>query len=165
MTRHSTWKWLVPVAAGLVVLVGAIGFSDTKPPAPVASTKPRENPPRKSPTRGEKNMSVTHDQNSVQHASTANFNKMVLKSPVPVLVDFYADWCGPCRRLAPILDQLAAENPDAKIVKVNVDHNPELAMRYGVDSIPSVKLFNDGAVQDEIVGLASKSQLQALLTR
>jgi thioredoxin 1 len=82
-----------------------------------------------------------------------------------VLVDFYADWCGPCQRLAPVLDELAAEVPDARIVKVNVDHSPRLASEYGIDSIPNLKVFKNGTITHEIVGLAGKSQLRALLTR
>ena len=93
------------------------------------------------------------------------FAPVVLKSDVPVLVDFYADWCGPCQRLAPILEDLATETPDARIVKVNVDQNPNLASQYGISAIPSLKVFKNGSVVDQVAGLASKSQLQSLLTR
>ena len=110
-------------------------------------------------------MSVTHAKSQVQHANEANFRDIVLKSDVPVLVDFYADWCGPCQRLAPVLEELAAEIPDARIVKVNVDHSPGLAAEYRVDSIPSLKVFKNGTVTDQLVGLASKSQLRSLLDR
>jgi len=110
-------------------------------------------------------MSVTQERSQVQHANEANFLDIVLKSDVPVLVDFYADWCGPCQRLAPVLEELAAETPGARIVKVNVDQSPSLATEYGVNSIPSLKVFKNGAVTDQLVGLASKSQLQSLLTR
>jgi thioredoxin 1 len=110
-------------------------------------------------------MSVTHEKPQVLHASEANFGNMVLNSDVPVLVDFYADWCGPCQRLAPVLEELAAELPDARIVKVNVDEHPSLAARYSVQSIPSLQVFKNGAVTDQLVGLARKSQLRALLGR
>jgi len=101
----------------------------------------------------------------VEHADARSFDRKVLKSQVPVLVDFYADWCGPCKMLAPALEQLARETSDARIVKVNVDHSPELAMRYGVSSIPSLAVFKDGQVVAEHVGLASKGQLKELLRR
>ncbi len=110
---------------------------------------------------GEKNMSVVEEK--VLHANESNFPSLVLQSQVPVLVDFYADWCGPCQRIAPVLEQLAVELPHAKIVKVNVDHNPNLASKYGVDSIPNLILFKNGKAVDQLVGLASKSQLKSLL--
>ena len=110
-------------------------------------------------------MSVAQAKSQVQHANEANFDSLVLKSDVPVLVDFYADWCGPCQRLTPILEELARETPDAKIVKVNVDHSPNLAAEYGVDSIPSLRVFKNGAVTEQLVGLANKNQLKSLISR
>ena len=110
-------------------------------------------------------MSVAQAKSQVQHANETNFDSLVLKSDVPVLVDFYADWCGPCQRLTPILEELARETPDAKIVKVNVDHSPNLAAEYGVDSIPSLRVFKNGAVTEQLVGLANKSQLKSLISR
>ncbi|NUQ63537.1 MAG: thioredoxin [Pirellulales bacterium] len=108
---------------------------------------------------------VRQHSGKVQHANEDTFSREVLGSNVPVLVDFYADWCGPCQRLAPTLEELARDTPDAKVVKVNVDHSPRLAARYGVDSIPSVKVFKNGEVVAEHVGLASKLQLLDLLRR
>jgi thioredoxin 1 len=108
-------------------------------------------------------MPVMNEKRQVQHASEATFDDMVLKSDVPVLVDFYADWCGPCQRLAPVLEQLATEIPGVRIVKVNLDHCPRLATQYGVQSIPTLKVFRNGTGGGQIVGLASKSQLRALL--
>ena len=110
-------------------------------------------------------MSATQTQSQVHHANEANFRDLVLNSDVPVLVDFYADWCGPCKRLAPTLEELAAETPQARIVKVNVDQNPGLASQYGISAIPSLKVFKNGAVVDETAGLASKNQLRAMLDR
>ena len=110
-------------------------------------------------------MSVTHAKSQVQHADETTFGNLVLKSNVPVLVDFYADWCGPCQRLAPILEELAGETSDIRIVKVNVENSPSLAAEYEVNSIPSLKVFKNGEIHSELVGLASKSQLRALLNR
>jgi thioredoxin 1 len=113
-------------------------------------------------SKGEKPMS-TVIQNAVIHASEKTFHNEVLSSKVPVLVDFYADWCGPCRALGPVLEELAQVTPNAKIVKVNVDDSPQLAAKYGVSSIPNLLVFKDGQIVDQQVGLASKKQLKALL--
>jgi thioredoxin 1 len=110
-------------------------------------------------------MLVTQEKRPVQHADETNFASLVLDSTGPVLVDFYADWCGPCRRLAPVLEELAAETPRAAIVKVNVDQCPNLAAEYGIDSIPRIMVFKNGAVTAQQAGLASKSELRALLIR
>lgn len=99
----------------------------------------------------------------VEHVNTADFNQKVLQSEVPVLVDFYADWCPPCRALAPVLEELAGEISGAKIVKVNVDENPQLADRYRVDSIPNLLVFQNGQIKGRERGLVSKDTLKQLL--
>jgi thioredoxin 1 len=114
-------------------------------------------------TNGEKPMS-TATENAVVHVDEKSFRAEVLQSKVPVLVDFYADWCGPCRILGPVLEELAQETPNAKIVKVDVDDNPKLAGRYGVSSIPNLLVFDDGRIVHQQAGLASKEQLKSLLT-
>ena len=99
----------------------------------------------------------------VLHVDTASFDEQVLRSDVPVLVDFYASWCGPCSRLAPTLEALAAESPGARVVKVNVDDSPELAARYDIHSMPSLLVFMNGRVMARQKGVVSKSQLKAML--
>lgn len=100
---------------------------------------------------------------SVLHATKENFHREVLESSKPVLVDFYATWCGPCRMLAPILDEIAAEREDIKVVKIDVDQEPELAAQYKVVSIPSVFVIQNGEVVAQSLGAKPKSQLLAML--
>jgi thioredoxin 1 len=96
--------------------------------------------------------------------SDSQFDAEVLKSSVPVLVDFWAPWCGPCRMLTPVIEELAGENAgSAKIVKVNIDESPGVAGSYGVSSIPTVMVFKGGDVVDRFVGVQPKSKLQAAI--
>ena len=100
---------------------------------------------------------------SVLHIDKNTFEAEILKSDKPVLLDFYADWCGPCRMVAPILEQLAAEHPEYKIAKVNVDQQPELAEAFEVMSIPSLFVIKDGQIVNQATGARPKAQLLAML--
>lgn len=100
---------------------------------------------------------------AIEHVNAATFRTAVLESDVPVLVDFYADWCGPCRALAPVLEQLAQEIDGVRIVKVNVDQAPTLAAQYRVSAIPTMILFDQGRPVQRVTGLASQDELKRLL--
>lgn len=100
---------------------------------------------------------------AVMHVSAANFDRHVLQSDMPVLVDFYATWCGPCQAMSPAIQQLAAENPQVKVVKVDIDDSPELAARYGIRSIPSLLVFKEGQVVATQKGVANPARLRDLL--
>jgi thioredoxin 1 len=97
---------------------------------------------------------------NVVHVSDASFEQEVLKSPQPVLIDFWAPWCGPCKAIAPVIDELAGEYAGRlKVVKINVDDNPEVPARYGVRGIPNLLIIKAGEVKQQIVGAVPKVQL------
>ena len=95
--------------------------------------------------------------------TSSNFESEVLQSEKPVLIDFYADWCGPCKMLSPIVDKVAEENSDIKVVKINVDNSQDLAMRYQVMSIPTLVVIKNGKEVNRAVGLIDKDEIVGLI--
>ena len=99
---------------------------------------------------------------SVITITNENFNEEVINSAKPVLLDFWASWCGPCRMVAPIVDEIAEERDDIKVGKVNVDEQPELASRFGVMSIPTLVVMENGKIKNQTVGARPKNQIEAM---
>ena len=95
--------------------------------------------------------------------TNADFEQEVLQSDQTVLVDFWASWCGPCKMLSPVVEQVSEERTDVKVCKVNVDEEPELAEKYGIMSIPALKVFMGGQVVNESVGAVPKAKILAML--
>ena len=100
---------------------------------------------------------------AVMTVTKENFQEEVMQAGCPVLLDFWATWCGPCRMVSPIVDEIGAEVTGAKVGKVNVDEQPELAERFGVETIPTLLVFKGGQVADRSVGLVSPQEILALV--
>ena len=113
----------------------------------------------------QKNKEVSMGENTLT-ISDDNFEAEVLSSEIPVLVDFWATWCGPCKAIAPMIDELAAEySGQIKVGKVNVDENPKTPGKYGVRGIPTLILFKEGEIVEQVVGAVPKSQLEELVKK
>jgi thioredoxin len=158
MNHRNLKNWAGPAVLILLGVGGVYAYGQFASGSPATTNGRRE---AVNHTKGE--AMSTQVQNAIVYANEQTFRDQVINSEIPVLVDFYADWCGPCRALSPVLEELAQETPGAKIVKVNVDESPQLAGQYGISSIPALLVFNNGEITGQQVGLASKQQLKSLL--
>ncbi|MBN1394648.1 MAG: hypothetical protein JW959_06465 [Pirellulales bacterium] len=147
--------------ATMMVLILANAISHSTPDASSPGLAVEEDPAN----RGGSDVSAGSANWRVEYANEDNFRSLVLDSPDTVLVDFYADWCVPCQRIGPLLQKLTAEMPNVKVVKVDVDSNPNLSRQYDVQAIPNIKVFENGVVVAEIVGLVSIGELRRMLSR
>jgi thioredoxin 1 len=145
-----------------------VGRSSPAPiaPPPVTRAHPRARPAHLKP-REEIFMSdsVKHDESWLLKLDERNFDETIAVAPGVLMVDFWAEWCGPCRAVAPVLEDLArTSGGKVTLGKVNVDDNPGLAARFGIRSIPTILFVKDGVVKDQVIGAVPKQQLQARLT-
>lgn len=107
-------------------------------------------------------MNDTTEQSAVIHATDDSFQREVIESPKPVFVDFWAPWCGPCKSVAPVLEELSARD-DIRVVKINVDEHPKMAGQYNVRAIPTLLLFRDGELKGTKIGVVNKTELEEML--
>lgn len=110
-----------------------------------------------------KNENIKEDKMSVLEVTSNEFEEEILKSEKPVLVDFYADWCGPCKMLAPIVEQVATESNDVKVCRINVDEAQDLAVQYGIMSIPTLVVIKNGKEANRAVGVLGKDEILEML--
>ncbi len=157
MSSPNNATWTTPI---MIVLVGGMaiyGMTRGSGSCPLIPSRPT------SADSAAMSSAAADPGATLIHADDTSFDAAVLQADGPVLVDFYADWCGPCQKLAPVLDRVAEDLTEGRIVKVNVDHSPKVASRYDIQSIPTLLVFADGEVVDKTMGMQSESEIRGLL--
>lgn len=168
-SESQGWGGLLVVGTVLVLaaITIKVGFRDSTPDSEadqVSEAREAEGNARSaSDLRAQGDNKMTAAKTTIAHADDADFQERVLDAQGRVLVDFYADWCGPCRMVAPVLEEIAGEVPGAQIVKVNVDHSSRVAAHYNIEAIPALLVFENGRVVDQHVGVANKAKMKRML--
>ena len=166
MSSPNGSGWVTPMMlflAGGLVFYG-LSRGPGSCPANTSRSQPPAAPVAPPSTEATDTLSAaTRKSTPLVHADESNFDEILRQADGLVLVDFYADWCGPCQKLAPVLDRVAQDLTDGRIVKVNVDHNPQLASRYDVKSIPTLLVFDDGQIVKRSMGFHDEGEIRRLL--
>ncbi len=161
--RHWPVAVVVCLALGLAIATTAVSVGHATSSAGTDQSVSNSEKAKSTKADDGNKTSAAQSTGGTVKVTESSFDDQVLKSDVPVLVDFYAEWCGPCHVQAPILDELAREIETAKIVKVDVDENQQLATRYEISSVPTLLVFKNGQVVARHQGVANKEQLKALV--
>jgi thioredoxin 1 len=165
--RHARFALLIAVGtAGLLVSCGRKEVAESSTPS--QSEERVSGGDKSSITQTNEHSLRPTDRNGARFVTLTekNFAETVLKSPQPFLVDFWAEWCGPCKMLSPVLEELAADHgKDVRFGKLNVDEQGAIAAKYGIRAIPTLLLFQDGKIAETVIGLRSKKDLSALITK
>lgn len=156
--EHTDWK--APISEAAFALDAEL---DEHPTALASATEPVADPGAAS--QASSIPASVEVPRTVLAISGNEFEREVLKSDTPVLVDFYAPWCGPCKKMAPVLDQFAAESPHVKVVKVDIDEAPRIAKKYRIDSVPTLLVFKNGEVTAEHNRVATRKKMEELITQ
>lgn len=162
MSSPNNATWTTPI---MIVLLGGMaiyGMTRGSGNCPLNPSRPA--PVESDAMSPSSNASASANSGAtLVHADDISFDEAVLEAEGPVLVDFYADWCGPCQRIAPVLERVAEDLTEGRIVKVNVDQSPQVASRYDIQSIPTLLVLVDGKVVERTMGLQSENEIRQLL--
>ncbi len=165
MGRRSMTRILCALAVVGLIAGGLTGCEDTEKDQPTTKTTKADQQPGEEAGTKEKDLD-SDGEGQILEVGQADFDEKVLRAPLPVLVDFYADWCGPCHVIHPTLEEIAQDYAGrVRVVQVDVDQNPDLAQQYNVRSIPALFVIKNGEVADSTIGVQRKHELESMLDR